>query len=164
MSQATVSPRVGGRVKDASSRRRLSRSALRPILMLGGIAVVIVGVGYYWLTGGRVVSIDERLLLAGKEPMFAEEAGVVDSPMGGADNFDFTVGDTDAIREEPVLEDRLSATRHGREEPAGITHETPASAASSVHGHAVNGTMRDKGKKGLKERVGNQIGRLKVKK
>jgi membrane fusion protein (multidrug efflux system) len=79
MSQATVSPRVGGRVKDASSRRRLSRSALRPILMLGGIAVVIVGVGYYWLTGGRVVSIDDAYVRAAKEVIATDVSGIVAS-------------------------------------------------------------------------------------
>ena len=35
--------------------------------MLGGIAVVIVGAGYYWLTGGRIVSIDDAYVRAAKE-------------------------------------------------------------------------------------------------
>ena len=80
MSQATVSnPRVTERVTEASSRKRLGRSALRPILMLGGIAVVIVGVGYYWLTGGRIVSIDDAYVRAAKEIIATDVSGIVAS-------------------------------------------------------------------------------------
>ena len=70
MSQAAVSgsaPRVTDRVTEAPVRRRIGSGALRPILMLGGILVVIVGAGYYWLTGGRIVSIDDAYVRAAKE-------------------------------------------------------------------------------------------------
>jgi membrane fusion protein, multidrug efflux system len=77
MSQATTSPRVRARVTDTPSRQRLGRAALRPILMLGGIAVVIVGVGYYWLTGGRVVSIDDAYVRAAKEVIATDVSGIV---------------------------------------------------------------------------------------
>ncbi|HBK05524.1 MAG TPA: hemolysin secretion protein D [Acetobacteraceae bacterium] len=82
MSQATISepgPRVSDRVTEASARRRVGRGALRPILMLGGIAVVIVGAGYYWLTGGRVVSIDDAYVRAAKEVISTDVSGIVAS-------------------------------------------------------------------------------------
>ncbi len=50
---------------------------VRPILMLGGIAVVIVGAGYYWLTGGRVVSIDDAYVRAAKEVIATDVSGIV---------------------------------------------------------------------------------------
>ncbi len=82
MSQAAVSgqsPRVSDRVTDAPTRRRMSRALLRPILMLGGIALVIAGVGYYWLTGGRVVSIDDAYVRAAKEVISTDVSGIVAS-------------------------------------------------------------------------------------
>jgi membrane fusion protein (multidrug efflux system) len=80
MSQAAVSgsaPRVTDRVTEASSRRRIGRTLVRPILMLGGIIVVIVGAGFYWLTGGRVVSIDDAYVRAAKEVIATDVSGIV---------------------------------------------------------------------------------------
>ena len=37
--------------------------------MLGGILVVAVGSGAYWLTGGRYVSIDDAYVRAAKETL-----------------------------------------------------------------------------------------------
>ncbi len=82
MSQATLSgtpPRVTERVTDAPARRRVGRAAVRPILMLGGIAAVIVGSAYYWLTGGRVVSIDDAYVRAAKEVIATDVSGIVAS-------------------------------------------------------------------------------------
>jgi membrane fusion protein, multidrug efflux system len=79
MSQTVASPRVTTRVTDAPIRRLLGRAALRPILMLGGIVLVIVGVGYYWLTGGRVVSIDDAYVRAAKEVIATDVSGLVAS-------------------------------------------------------------------------------------
>jgi membrane fusion protein (multidrug efflux system) len=82
MSQAAVSgpaPRVSDRVTDAPSRRRLGRAFVRPILMLGGIFVVIVGAGYYWITGGRVVSVDDAYVRAAKEVISTDVSGIVAS-------------------------------------------------------------------------------------
>ncbi len=45
--------------------------------MMGGIAVVIAGVGYYWLTGGRVVSIDDAYVRAAKEVISTDVSGIV---------------------------------------------------------------------------------------
>ena len=84
MSQATTtSPapaparRVAdGQVSSGNTRRTLSRS-LRPILMLGGIAVVAVGALYYWKTGGRIVSIDDAYVRAAKEVIATDISGIV---------------------------------------------------------------------------------------
>jgi membrane fusion protein (multidrug efflux system) len=80
MSEATVSgqvPRVSDRVTDAPARRRIGTALVRPILMLGGIAAVIVAVGFYWLTGGRVVSIDDAYVRAAKETIATDVSGIV---------------------------------------------------------------------------------------
>ena len=81
MSQATATagPAPAARVTEAPvrTRRRLSRSLLRPLLMLGGIAVVIVGAGAYWLTGGRYVSIDDAYVRAAKETLSTDVPGIV---------------------------------------------------------------------------------------
>src|SRR5580692_3009556 len=82
MSQTAISgsaPRVSDRVTESPVRRRISRAIVRPILMLGGIAVVIAGVGYYWLTGGRVVSIDDAYVRAAKEVIATDVSGIVAS-------------------------------------------------------------------------------------
>jgi membrane fusion protein (multidrug efflux system) len=73
------SARVTDRVTDAPSRRRIGRAAVRPVLMLGGIVVVIVGGAYYWLTGGRVVSIDDAYVRAAKEVISTDVSGIVAS-------------------------------------------------------------------------------------
>jgi membrane fusion protein (multidrug efflux system) len=77
MSQAAT---AGGatRVADVAPVRARSRSrVLRPLLMLGGIAVVIVGAGYYWLTGGRYVDIDDAYVRAAKESVSTDVSGTV---------------------------------------------------------------------------------------
>jgi membrane fusion protein (multidrug efflux system) len=53
------------------------RSLLRPILMLGGVAVVVVGVGYMWLTGGRYVSTDDSYVQAAEVNTTTDVAGIV---------------------------------------------------------------------------------------
>ncbi|MDR3533550.1 MAG: HlyD family secretion protein [Rhodopila sp.] len=82
MSETAVSgtaPRVTSRVTDAPTRGRLGRGALRPILMLGGIAVVIAVVAGYWITGGRIVSIDDAYVRAAKEVISTDVSGLVAS-------------------------------------------------------------------------------------
>ncbi len=81
MSQATarapgVLPReeVAG-VAPARQRRR-SRT-LRPLLMLGGIAVVIVASLYFWLASGRFVSIDDAYVQAAKVSVSTDVSGPV---------------------------------------------------------------------------------------
>lgn len=66
------------RVTEAPARRRVSRRAvLRPLLMLGGIAVVAVGSGFWWLTGGRYVDIDDAYVRAAKESLSTDVSGIV---------------------------------------------------------------------------------------
>ena len=60
-------------------RRRFGLRTLRPILMLGGIAVVAIGAGYFWLTGGRYVSIDDAYVRAAKEVLATDVSGIVKS-------------------------------------------------------------------------------------
>ena len=50
---------------------------LRPILMLGGIALVIVGTGYVWLTGGRMVSTDDSYVEAAEVNATTDVSGIV---------------------------------------------------------------------------------------
>ena len=78
MSQAATAG-AAPRVAEAPvrSRRRMSRALLRPILMLGGILVVAVASGAYWLTGGRYVSIDDAYVRAAKETLSTDVSGIV---------------------------------------------------------------------------------------
>jgi len=62
---------------DAPVVRARRRNLLRPILMLGGIAAVIVGSGAYWLTGGRIVSIDDAYVRAAKLAVSTDVSGIV---------------------------------------------------------------------------------------
>ena len=77
MSQAATAGSAP-RVAEAPVRsRRMSRALLRPILMLGGILVVAVASGAYWLTGGRYVSIDNAYVRAAKETIATDVSGIV---------------------------------------------------------------------------------------
>ncbi len=80
MSQSTTTASTGPRVTEqraeSAGRRRTAR-LLRPILMLGGIAIVIVGAGAYWLTGGRYISIDDAYVRAAKEVIATDVSGIV---------------------------------------------------------------------------------------
>src|SRR5215472_18584600 len=78
MSQAATAG-AAPRVTEAPvrSRRRISRALLRPILMLGGILVVAVASGAYWMTGGRYVSIDDAYVRAAKETLTTDVPGTV---------------------------------------------------------------------------------------
>src|SRR6476646_1344685 len=79
MSQAATAGEAP-RVAEAPPRtRRISRRLLLPILMLGGILVVAVASGAYWLTGGRYVSIDNAYVRAAKETIATDVSGIVAS-------------------------------------------------------------------------------------
>jgi membrane fusion protein (multidrug efflux system) len=79
MSQAATSPvpRIANRVTDAPNRTRIGRSALRPVLMLGGILAVAAVTAGYWISGGRVVSIDDAYVRAAKEIIATDVSGIV---------------------------------------------------------------------------------------
>ncbi len=76
---ASEGPRVTERVAEAPARPRrgISMRILRPILMLGGIAIVLVGSGTYWLYGGRIVSVDNAYVRAAKEVVVTDVSGIV---------------------------------------------------------------------------------------
>jgi membrane fusion protein, multidrug efflux system len=79
MSQAATAG-TAPRVAEAPVRsRRMSRALLRPILMLGGILIVAVASGAYWLSGGRYVSIDDAYVRAAKETIATDVSGIVAS-------------------------------------------------------------------------------------
>ena len=62
--------------RSATRRGRLRRT-LRPILMLGGIAIVAIGSGVWWLNGGRWVAIDNAYVRAAKEAVATDVSGLV---------------------------------------------------------------------------------------
>jgi membrane fusion protein (multidrug efflux system) len=69
MPPAVVAPAVQS--KPARKRR------LRLVLMLGGIAVVALGSGYFWFTGGRYVSTDDAYVRAAKLMVSTDVSGIV---------------------------------------------------------------------------------------
>ncbi len=77
MSQAVSAlPRdlgVGSPVRLKGALRR----TMRAVLMLGGIAVVAAGSGYFWLSGGRWVSIDNSYTNADKVALSTDVSGEV---------------------------------------------------------------------------------------
>ena len=75
MSQAVASVRARD---TATGQKSSSTRLLRPLLMIGGIAVVIVGAGYFWLTGGRYVSIDNAYVRAAKVTVSTDVSGIVE--------------------------------------------------------------------------------------
>jgi membrane fusion protein (multidrug efflux system) len=83
MSQATatdaarVGERTGDRITTVPARHRDLRRLLRPLLMLGGIAIVIVGSLMFWITGGRVISIDNAYVRSAKEALSTDVSGIV---------------------------------------------------------------------------------------
>jgi membrane fusion protein (multidrug efflux system) len=62
---------------DTPLRREARSKVLRPLLMLGGIVVVVVASLFYWLHGGRVVSIDNAYVRAGKLAVATDVSGIV---------------------------------------------------------------------------------------
>jgi membrane fusion protein (multidrug efflux system) len=78
MSQALTArdvPATDVKQRPVAAKRR-SR-LLRPLLMLGGIAAVAVGAGYFWLHGGRIVSVDNAYIRADKLVLSTDVAGII---------------------------------------------------------------------------------------
>jgi len=81
MSQANLVARDASAVQDAGkagTRRSSGTALLRPILMIGGVAVVIAGAGLFWLMGGRYVSSDDSYVDAAKVSLSTDVSGLVD--------------------------------------------------------------------------------------
>jgi membrane fusion protein (multidrug efflux system) len=66
------------RIEDNLKPRR-DRARLRSILMLGGIAIVVVGAAVMWLRGGRYVSSDDAYIHAAKLMVSTDVSGIVSS-------------------------------------------------------------------------------------
>lgn len=80
MSQATMAldaATAGDAGTRPAIRRRRRARLLRPLLMLLGVLVVAGGVGYWWLTGGRVVSIDDAYVGAAMLDVSTDVSGIV---------------------------------------------------------------------------------------
>ena len=77
MSQTAATAPGSHAMPAATPLRRERGKALRPILMLGGIAVVAVGSFMYWLHGGRIVSIDNAYVRAAKLAVATDVSGIV---------------------------------------------------------------------------------------
>ncbi len=77
MSQATVSARVGS--AEPAARQRSRPRLLRSLLMLGGIAIVLIGSLTFWLRSGRWVSIDDSYVRATKLLVATDVSGIVAS-------------------------------------------------------------------------------------
>ena len=75
MSQATAVPRVDAPAR--AGRKAKSRSLLRPVLMIGGIAVVAVGALLWWLNTGAIVSVDDAYVRAAKLAVTTDVSGIV---------------------------------------------------------------------------------------
>lgn len=81
MSQTATHARAPGLVAPEAGvrhrRSRLSRHALGPMLMAAGILAVGVGAGFFWLHGGRYVTVDDAYVQAAKEPLSTDVGGIV---------------------------------------------------------------------------------------
>ncbi len=72
--RTSVAPDITARPR---RRTRISRHALGPLLMVGGILVVAAGALTFWLTSGRYVSVDDAYVQAAKEPLSTDVSGIV---------------------------------------------------------------------------------------
>jgi membrane fusion protein (multidrug efflux system) len=81
MSQANIVARDAAALQEtgrAAVRRANRAKLLRPILMIGGIVVVVVGALLFWLLGGRYVSSDDTYVDAAKVSLSTDVSGLVD--------------------------------------------------------------------------------------
>jgi membrane fusion protein (multidrug efflux system) len=81
MSQSNIVTRDSASLQKSGKAgvRRANRARiLRPILMIGGIAVVLAGSLLFWLMGGRYVSSDDTYVDAAKVSLSTDVSGLVD--------------------------------------------------------------------------------------
>jgi membrane fusion protein (multidrug efflux system) len=82
MSQANIAARDAATQKGAGAAhvKRANRSRLlRPILMIGGVLLVIIAVLVFWLTGGQYVDSDDTYVDAAKVSLSTDVSGLVAS-------------------------------------------------------------------------------------
>jgi membrane fusion protein (multidrug efflux system) len=84
MSQATTpgpsmaaAPRAADATAPIRVRPRVRRRLARPLLMLGGIVLVAAASLYFWLHGGRFVSVDNAYVRAAKLSLSTDVSGIV---------------------------------------------------------------------------------------
>lgn len=77
---ATPGPTVPGTTGTGATaiRRANRRRLLRPVLMLGGLGIVLVGAAVFWITGGRTMSSDDTYVDAAKVSLSTDVSGLVD--------------------------------------------------------------------------------------
>jgi membrane fusion protein (multidrug efflux system) len=68
---------AAGNVARAAQPKPARKRRLRMVLMLGGVAAVAIGSGYFWLTGGRYVSTDDAYVRAAKLMVSTDVSGIV---------------------------------------------------------------------------------------
>lgn len=73
---AAAAPRLVA-ADQPTAQVRHRRKLLRPILMIGGILAVAVGSFFFWLNGGRYVSIDNAYVRAAKVAVATDVSGTV---------------------------------------------------------------------------------------
>jgi membrane fusion protein, multidrug efflux system len=81
MSQANLVARDAALSQEAgrAAVRRANRARLlRPVLMIGGVAVVLIGALFFWLSSGRYVSSDDTYVDAAKVSLSTDVSGLVD--------------------------------------------------------------------------------------
>ena len=76
---APQAPAAEPEAPPSAPKKTRGRGFLRGFLMLGGIAVVIVGGTAYWLSGGRWISTDDAYLRAPKLMVSTDISGIVSS-------------------------------------------------------------------------------------
>jgi len=68
---------MNSRTGASSGPARIRSSVIRPVLMIGGILALIIGIFVWWLDGGRVVSIDDAYVRAAKVTVATDVSGIV---------------------------------------------------------------------------------------
>jgi membrane fusion protein (multidrug efflux system) len=66
-----------GGIREFLERMTSDRALLRRVLMIGGVAIVLVGSAAFWLTGGRYVSTDDSYVHAAQLMVSTDVSGLV---------------------------------------------------------------------------------------
>ena len=62
-----------------AGKSHVASRIVRPLLMIGGVAVLVIGGGIWWLHGGRIVSVDDAYIRAAKVSASTDVSGIVAS-------------------------------------------------------------------------------------
>ncbi|MCO6415714.1 HlyD family secretion protein [Siccirubricoccus sp. KC 17139] len=106
----------------AAEAPRRQRRWLRPVLMLGGILIVLVGAGAAWLNGGRYAGTDDAYVQADKLLLATDVAGIVQR---------IAVKEGDGVRQGQVLVELDSAPfRHALDQAQAQLRQVALNLAS----------------------------------